>query len=72
MARDPEGKTLLHLTVQSSDSLETFLALGLGVCIDIVIDNDSNTSIYFAVPKAYLCIAKILKHKTCTPAVVNI
>jgi hypothetical protein len=67
--RDPEGKTLLHLTVQSSDSLEASLALG--VRIDIV-DNDSNTSIHLAVPKSHLCIAKLLKHKTCTPAIVNI
>ena len=67
--QNAEGKTLLHLKVHSADSTETLLALG--VRIDIV-DNDGNTSIHLAVPKAYPCIAKLLKHKTCTPATVNI
>jgi hypothetical protein len=67
--RNPEGKTPLHLSVHSADSLEAFLTLG--VRIDIV-DNNGNTCIHLVVPKDYPCIAKLLKHKTCTPAIVNI
>lgn len=67
--QNAEGKTLLHLKAHSADSIETFLALG--VRIDIV-DNDGNTCIHLAVPKAYPCIAKLLGHKTCTPTTVNI
>ena len=67
--QNAEGKTLLHLKAHSADSIETFLSLGLR--IDIV-DNDGNTSIHLAVPKAYPCIARLLRHKSCTPATVNI
>ena len=67
--QNTDGKTLLHLEVRPSNSLQTLL--GLGFRMDIV-DNDGNTSIHLAVYVSYPCLAKLLRSNFCTPAIVNI